>query len=75
MDIFVDWRGGDGAALAKQIKEATQGASSEIELVLITNRGVKVWPNGFPGACAANLHCILLRQLVCTVYYYVSSSS
>lgn len=56
MDIFVDWRGGDAAALAKAASEAVRAAGgAAVELSLITNRGVKVWPGGFPGGCADSM--------------------
>ena len=43
VDIFVDWRGENPDELADQLKNL----ESDIKLRLITNRGVKVWPNGF----------------------------
>ena len=43
VDIFVDWRGEDVDLLATSLKKLNNG----IELTMITNRGVKVWPNKF----------------------------
>ena len=44
VDLFVHWTGTDPDVLAKNIVEMnTQG----IELSMITNRGIKVWPEGF----------------------------
>jgi len=44
VDLFVHWTGTDPDVLAKNIIEMnTQG----IELSMITNRGIKVWPEGF----------------------------
>lgn len=43
VDVFVDWRGENVEDLA----EVLQTLSSDLELKMITNRGVKVWPNGF----------------------------
>lgn len=44
VDLFVHWTGTDPDVLAKHIVEMnTQG----IELSMITNRGIKVWPEGF----------------------------
>ena len=43
VDVFVDWRGDDVEELAEKL----QRLNRDIELVVITNRGVKVWPNGF----------------------------
>ena len=46
VDIFLEWRGGTPDDLAAQIKAAA-GPGQDLQLTLITNRGVKVWPNGF----------------------------
>ncbi len=43
VDVFVDWKGGDANQLAEQLARL----NSDIRLTMITNRGVKVWPNGF----------------------------
>ena len=43
VDIFVDWKGSDVEELADKLEKL----NSEIKLTMITNRGVKVWPNGF----------------------------
>jgi isocitrate dehydrogenase len=44
VDLFVHWAGLDPNELAKQVKTIeTKG----IELTMITNRGIKVWPDGF----------------------------
>ena len=43
VDIFVDWKGSDVQELADRLEKL----NSEIKLTMITNRGVKVWPNGF----------------------------
>ena len=44
VDVFVHWAGTDANLLANEIKQI---ASSEIQLTMITNRGIKVWPDGF----------------------------
>ncbi|CAN5890389.1 NADP-dependent isocitrate dehydrogenase [soil metagenome] len=44
MDVFVHWTGTDPDELAGKIKEIE---TAEIKLVMITNRGIKVWPEGF----------------------------
>lgn len=44
VDIFVDWHGFDANELAKELQKLN---NDSLELSLITNRGVKVWPNGF----------------------------
>ncbi|NND07814.1 MAG: NADP-dependent isocitrate dehydrogenase [Saprospiraceae bacterium] len=43
VDVFVDWKGSDPDSLAEKL----QKLNSDIALSMITNRGVKVWPNGF----------------------------
>ncbi len=43
VDVFVDWRGADASELAERLEKL----NSDIKLTMITNRGVKVWPNGF----------------------------
>lgn len=44
VDIFVHWNGTSAEDLATKIKKIE---SSELELSMITNRGIKVWPEGF----------------------------
>lgn len=43
VDVFVDWKDGDANRLAQQLEKL----NSDIRLTMITNRGVKVWPDGF----------------------------
>ncbi|MFN4255937.1 MAG: NADP-dependent isocitrate dehydrogenase [Saprospiraceae bacterium] len=43
VDVFVDWKGGDASQLAERLAKLNR----DIRLTMITNRGVKVWPNGF----------------------------
>ena len=43
VDVFVDWKGGDANLLAAQLSRLNR----DIALTMITNRGVKVWPEGF----------------------------
>ena len=45
VDVFLDWRGGT----AEQVGSKLSGlAGAEIELAMVSNRGVEVWPEGFP---------------------------
>ena len=44
VDLFVHWNGLDVNELAEKINRKKE---SDIELTMITNRGIKVWPNGF----------------------------
>jgi isocitrate dehydrogenase len=44
VDVFVHWAGLDPNELAEKVKGIETGG---IELTMITNRGIKVWPDGF----------------------------
>jgi isocitrate dehydrogenase len=44
VDVFIDWADGTGAALAERMAPVV---SSGLKLQMISNRGVKVWPDGF----------------------------
>lgn len=44
VDLFVHWNGVDANVLAEKLKALT---TETMDLVMISNRGVKVWPNGF----------------------------
>src|SRR5437868_3668446 len=44
VDLFLDWLDGT----ADQLAEALQRLGSDLDLTLISDRGVKVWPDGFP---------------------------
>jgi isocitrate dehydrogenase len=44
VDVFVHWGGTDPNELAKKVKKIEQKG---IKLSMITNRGIKVWPDGF----------------------------
>ena len=49
VDAFVQWEGQDPDALAATLKAACEKAGVEdLELRLITNRGVRCWPEHFP---------------------------
>ena len=55
IDVFVHWRGKDAEILAETMKKAETGAYS---LAMITNRGVKVWPQGLPETfCTDHWRC------------------
>ncbi len=58
VDVFLDWDEGqrDPETLANQLNTAT--ASADLSLQMITNRGVKVWPEGFPETfCTDHWRC------------------
>ena len=44
VDVFVDWAGSEPDTLAAKLQTVE---NSNIKLSMITNRGIKVWPNGF----------------------------
>ena len=44
VDIFVHWNGTSPDELAEQVKKLE---TEEVKLTMITNRGIKVWPDGF----------------------------
>ena len=55
VDIFVHWLGGSPEQLAGRLRKVEVDG---LELVMITNRGVKVWPEGFPETfCTDHWRC------------------
>jgi isocitrate dehydrogenase len=44
VDVFVHWSGSQADELGKMLKAIE---SEQLKLKMITNRGIKVWPNGF----------------------------
>lgn len=44
VDIFIHWQGSDPNELAQNFKQIL---GTDTELTMITNRGIKVWPDGF----------------------------
>lgn len=55
VDVFFDWRAGRADALAAELKKLD---FPELKLTLITNRGVKVWPDGVPETeCVDHWRC------------------
>ncbi len=55
-DLFLHWRGHDIGALATRLEQTQQGSGLALEV--ITNRGVRVWPNGFPETfCVDHWRC------------------
>jgi len=60
VDIFVHWNGTDPDEIGEQLQKMhTNG----IELVMITNRGIKVWPEGFSETyCTDHWRCRFQRK-------------
>ncbi|MFM7320609.1 MAG: NADP-dependent isocitrate dehydrogenase [Armatimonadota bacterium] len=55
VDVFVHWRGADPAELAHRMRDGIPAAWT---LSMITNRGVKVWPDGLPETfCTDHWRC------------------
>lgn len=55
VDVFVNDGSTSPQALAERLKDATHGM---LKLKMITNRGVKVWPDGFPETfCTDHWRC------------------
>lgn len=55
VDVFIHCRGIDPAELGQKLEEAS---TSALRIKMITNRGVKVWPDGFPETfCTDHWRC------------------
>jgi isocitrate dehydrogenase len=55
VDVFLDWRNGSPDDLGEKVKQAN---GDGLELQMITNRGVKVFPNGMPETfCTDHWRC------------------
>ncbi len=55
VDVFVHWAGTAADDLAVQVQQLNQG---DLKLKMITNRGIKVWPDGFPETfCTDHWRC------------------
>lgn len=55
VDVFLDWTGGKPDELGDRLDSIS---GDDFDLVLITNRGVKVWPEGYPETfCTDHWRC------------------
>lgn len=55
VDLFVHWSGSHADDLAAQVSQLNHAG---LELSMITNRGIKVWPEGFPETfCTDHWRC------------------
>lgn len=55
VDVFLQWTGGAPDALADKLQPT---GTPHLPLTMITNRGVKVWPQGFPETfCTDHWRC------------------
>ena len=58
IDIFLQWQDGEAAELGEQLDKLSR---EHLALKVITNRGVKVWPNGLPETfCVDHWRCRFL---------------
>ncbi|TKB99295.1 NADP-dependent isocitrate dehydrogenase [Pedobacter cryotolerans] len=65
VDLFVHWSGSNANKLATQIKAMDSG---DVVLAMITNRGVKVWPNGFEETfCTDHWRCRFISDVDITI--------
>lgn len=55
VDVFLQWTGGSPTELAEKLQPTS---TAHLPLTMITNRGVKVWPQGFPETfCTDHWRC------------------
>lgn len=55
VDVFLQWTGGTPEQLGASLRMA---GTRNLPLIMITNRGVKVWPDGFPETfCTDHWRC------------------
>jgi isocitrate dehydrogenase len=55
VDLFIHWPGTDANELASKVSALND---SDFQLTMITNRGIKVWPEGFPETfCTDHWRC------------------
>jgi isocitrate dehydrogenase len=45
IDVFLEWSGGTADQLGSELQKV---AGDGFKLIMLSNRGTKVWPNGFP---------------------------
>ena len=60
VDVFIDWPTGTPAELGRRIQAAAGGG---LKPTLITSRGLKVWPDGFPETFTSdNFRCRFMAE-------------
>ncbi|MBK9419653.1 MAG: NADP-dependent isocitrate dehydrogenase [Flavobacteriales bacterium] len=60
VDVFIDWSGSEPDELAKDLNAMK---SESVKLTMITNRGIKVWPNGFKETfCTDHWRCRFMPE-------------
>ena len=59
VDVFFDWNDGSPESLAEKLQALNE---DDFQLEMITNRGVQVWPNGFPETfCTDHWRCRFIQ--------------
>jgi isocitrate dehydrogenase len=60
VDVFVHWRGTSPDELAEQVQQLN---TADVSLKIITNRGIKVWPEGFAETfCTDHWRCRFMHK-------------
>ncbi|MGV9013007.1 MAG: NADP-dependent isocitrate dehydrogenase [Flavobacteriales bacterium] len=60
VDVFIDWSGSEPDELAKELNAIERDG---VKLTMITNRGIKVWPNGFKETfCTDHWRCRFMPE-------------
>jgi isocitrate dehydrogenase len=60
VDVFLDWTEGTADQLAARLEQVT---GDGLKLTMISNRGVRVWPQGFPETfCSDHWRCRFLAD-------------
>lgn len=68
VDVFLHEKGLSAAMIAERLQKLS---IAEVELQMITNRGVKVWPEGFPETfCTDHWRCRFIQKAGCTGLHY-----
>lgn len=67
VDVFLHWNNRDANILGEALKDYKAG---NMELTMITNRGVKVWPNGLPETfCTDHWRCRFKSEALASSAY------
>ena len=60
VDVFLDWSAGSAQELGQRVRPLS---GNGLRLTMITNRGVQVWPEGFPETlCTDHWRCRFLAE-------------
>jgi len=60
VDVFVDWKKGTAEEFGNELSEVL---TNNLSLQMVSNRGTKVWPKGFPETfCTDHWRCRFMRK-------------